>query len=187
MAKVSDQQQALREALKRTAVALKGSGIPFALTGGYAAWVRGAPEPDHDVDFVVAESDQALAADALAASGLRVEHPPEDWLFKVFSDGAMVDVTFRAGGSPVQREHLDDVQMMEVQSVEMPVLSATDVVAQKLGALDEHYCDFGSLLPVARALREQVDWALRPRAGVRQRLRRRLPRPAGAAGDHRRG
>jgi hypothetical protein len=25
-------------------------------------------------------------------------------------------------------------------------------------ALDEHYCDFSRLLPVARALREQVDW-----------------------------
>jgi hypothetical protein len=25
--------------------------------------------------------------------------------------------------------------------------------------LDEHYCDFARLLPVARALREQVDWA----------------------------
>ena len=59
----------------------------------------------------------------------------------------------------MQREQLDDVEMMEVQSVEMPVLSATDVIAQKLGALDEHYCDFSSLLPVARALREQVDWA----------------------------
>jgi allantoicase len=41
----------------------------------------------------------------------------------------------------------------------MPVLTATDVVVTKLMALDEHYCDFARLLPVARALREQVDWA----------------------------
>ena len=59
----------------------------------------------------------------------------------------------------MQREQLDGVEMMEVQSVEMPVLSATDVMAQKLGTLDEHYCDFSALLQVARALREQVDWA----------------------------
>jgi hypothetical protein len=26
-------------------------------------------------------------------------------------------------------------------------------------ALDEHYCDYGRLLPVARAMREQVDWS----------------------------
>jgi hypothetical protein len=41
----------------------------------------------------------------------------------------------------------------------MPVLAATDIVVTKLMALDEHYCDFSRLLPVARALREQVDWA----------------------------
>jgi hypothetical protein len=41
----------------------------------------------------------------------------------------------------------------------MPVLTATDVLVTKLNALDEHYCDFSRLLPVARALREQVDWA----------------------------
>jgi hypothetical protein len=40
----------------------------------------------------------------------------------------------------------------------MPVLLATDIMTTKLMALDEHYCDFGRLLPVARALREQVDW-----------------------------
>ena len=49
--------------------------------------------------------------------------------------------------------------MLPVLSVHMPVLTATDIVASKLHALEEHYCDFGRLLPVARALREQVDWA----------------------------
>ena len=28
----------------------------------------------------------------------------------------------------------------------------------KLQALSEHYCDFGALLPVVRAVREQLDW-----------------------------
>jgi hypothetical protein len=154
-----DQQASLRDALKRVAVALKSSGVPFALAGGYAAWALGAPEPQHDVDFVVSASDEAAAADHLARCGLRVERPPEDWLFKVYTDDSMVDVTFRAGGAAVEREQLRDVEVLEVLSVTMPVLSATDVVTQKLAALDEHYCDFSALLPVARSLREQVDWA----------------------------
>jgi hypothetical protein len=45
-----------------------------------------------------------------------------------------------------------------VLSVQMPVLAATDIVVTKLMAPDEHYCDFSRMLPVARALREQVDW-----------------------------
>jgi hypothetical protein len=28
----------------------------------------------------------------------------------------------------------------------------------RLAALTEHYCDFGDLLPIARVLRERIDW-----------------------------
>jgi hypothetical protein len=40
----------------------------------------------------------------------------------------------------------------------MPVFSATRLMADKLNALEEHACDFGTIIPVARAVREQVDW-----------------------------
>jgi hypothetical protein len=56
------------------------------------------------------------------------------------------------------RETLAQVDEIEVESVLMPVLSATVLMAQKLNALEEHACDFGAVLPVARAVREQVDW-----------------------------
>src|SRR5512145_3548001 len=153
-----EEQENLREALKRVAVALKESGIPFALIGGYAVWARGGPEPDHDVDFMVADEDAARTAEALAHEGFQVVQPPEDWLFKVFTDGAMVDVIFRDSGTPATRAVVEDADEIEVLSVQMPVLSGTELLVQKLNAMDEHSCDFGRLLPVARALREQVDW-----------------------------
>ena len=154
---VDESQDALREALKRVAVALKTADVPFALTGGYAVWARGGPEPDHDVDFLVAYDDVEQAEHALKADGLDVVHPPEDWLFKAYLDGAMVDVIHRHSGGPAQRSTVEDADVFEVLSVEMPVLSATEVVVQKMLALDEHYCDFGAVIPVVRALREQVD------------------------------
>jgi hypothetical protein len=158
------EQENLREALKSVAVVLKRSDFPFALIGGYAVWARGGPEPDHDVDFMVAADDAAEVADALADAGLRVVQPPEDWLFKVYTgapdsdDSTMVDIIFRDAGAPATREAVQDADEFEVLSVEMPVLSATELLVQKLASLDEHWCDFGWLLPVARALREQVDW-----------------------------
>lgn len=155
---VDEAQQNLREALKRVAVALKESGIPFALIGGYAVWVRGGPEPDHDVDFVVSDADAAKAADVLADKGFRVEQPPEDWLFKVYTDDSTVDVIFRDSGVPAERAVVEDADEIEVLSVEMPVLSATELLVQKMNAMDEHFCDFAKMLPVARSLREQVDW-----------------------------
>lgn len=151
-------QQSLREALKRVAVALKETDIPFALCGGYAVWARGGPEPNHDVDFLVADADAAKAAEMLAEKALRVERPPEDWLFKVYTDDAMVDVIFRNGGIPAQRAVVEGAGELEVLSVVMPVISATDLLVQKMNAMDEHMCDFATMLPVARSLREQVDW-----------------------------
>jgi hypothetical protein len=154
----SEEDADLRQAMKRVAVTLKESGLPFALSGSYAAWARGAPEPTHDVDFVVAEADAARAEEYLSGAGLRVEQPPEDWLFKVYTDGARVDVLFRTNGDPVRRENLTEVEELDVISVRMPVMSATDLVVSKLRSLDERYCDFGLALPMVRALREQVDW-----------------------------
>jgi hypothetical protein len=150
----------IRDVLKRTAVALKQGDVPFALCGGYAAWVRGAPEPDHDADFLVPEGEADRAAKVLADAGLEVQEPPEDWLVKVVSGGSFVDVIWRTCGHPVESELIDRSETLPVLSVIMPVLTATDILVTKLMALDEHYCDFGRLLPVARALREQVDWEI---------------------------
>ncbi|WP_244963142.1 hypothetical protein [Nocardioides dongkuii] len=155
---VADVRRELREALKLVAVTLKEGGVPFALAGGYALWARGGPEPDHDVDFVVAEDDAARAAELLAERDLEVVQPPEDWLFKVYVGRSMVDVLFRVNGRTVERGALAEVDEVEVESVRMPVLSATALMGHKLNALEEHACDFGTVLPVARAVREQVDW-----------------------------
>lgn len=155
---VGEAQENHREALKRVAAAFKATDIPFALIGGYAVWALGGPESNHDVDFLVAAEDAEAAAKALADQGLQVEQPPEDWLFKVWTDGAMVDVIFRDSGEPTDRAVVEAAEEIEVLSVLMPVLSATRVMAQKLNAMDEHACDFESVLAAGRALREQVDW-----------------------------
>jgi Nucleotidyl transferase of unknown function (DUF2204) len=158
----------LRTALKRSASALKADGVAFALGGGYALWVAGGPEPSHDVDIVVAETDVEMAANSLTAAGLRVERPPEDWLFKAYCDPdnstepteepALVDVLHRLGGVPVVHPLLDTAREYEVLGVRIPVLPPTPIMIAKLQSLSEHYCDFAALLLVVRAVREQLDW-----------------------------
>jgi hypothetical protein len=155
---MTDEQDRLREALKLVAVALKSGGVPFALAGGYALWARGAPEPHHDVDFVVAEEDRDRVTSLLTDAGLEVVDPPEDWLVKVFVDGAMVDLLFRLSAAPVVPADLADADELEVESVVMPVLGATTLLTAKLNALDERACDLTKVIPAARAVREQVDW-----------------------------
>ncbi|WP_448062014.1 nucleotidyltransferase family protein [Cellulomonas hominis] len=153
-----DARADLQDALRLTAVALLQAGIPFALVGGYAAWARGAPEPSHDADFAVAAQDVDRAREAIAAAGLDVRQPAEDWLFKAYHHGALVDVLFRMVGEPITPAMLARSDVLEVLAVRMPVLCATDVLSAKMRVLGEHYCDFTRLLPIARALREQIDW-----------------------------
>ncbi|WP_242454201.1 nucleotidyltransferase family protein [Bailinhaonella thermotolerans] len=148
----------LIETLKRAASALKESSLPFALAGSYAAYARGAPPSAHDVDFVILQSDAEAALRALSAVGMTTIRPPEDWLVKAYDDDRLVDLIYRAAGKPVTRELLDRADEVEVASVLMPVLSATDLVSFRLAALSEHACDFGAVLPIVRALREQIDW-----------------------------
>jgi hypothetical protein len=153
-----DERAALHDALRLVAVALTDAGLPFALVGGNAAWARGASEPSHDVDFAILEDDIARAQEAIRAAGLEVHEPPENWLFKAYHHGALVDVLFRMVGEPVTPELLASSDEIEVLAVRMPVLDASAIVSGKLRVLGEHACDFSRLLGIVRAVREQVDW-----------------------------
>ncbi|PRI16253.1 nucleotidyltransferase [Mycobacterium shigaense] len=148
----------LRESLRSAASALKEHGPRFALAGSYALWSYGGPEPSHDVDLVVAESDVTSAIDTLRAAGFVIEHPPEDWLFKARAGDTLVDVLHRVNGIPVDAAFLDRAELRDVLAIRMPVLPPTMVLTQKLLALHEHHCDFGRLLPAARAVRERLEW-----------------------------
>jgi hypothetical protein len=152
-------EDALRDALKRAASALKAHGPDFALAGSYALWVYGAPEPVHDVDFVVNDSDADLAAVTLGDAGFDVERTPEDWLFKAKANGVMVDVLHRVNGVAVDADLIRAAEVRDVLAISMRVLSPTVVLSQKLRSQHEHHCDFGKLLPATRAVREQVDWS----------------------------
>jgi hypothetical protein len=149
----------LRDALKRAASALKEHGPEFALAGTYALWAYGGPEPVHDVDFVVAEEDTEAAALTLEKAGFQLDRTPEDWLFKAcVEEHFVIDVLHQLNGNPVSADDIAAAEVLDVLAIRMRVLSPTRVVTEKLNALNEHHCDFGALLPVVRAVREQVDW-----------------------------
>ncbi|WP_230202789.1 nucleotidyltransferase family protein [Parafrankia discariae] len=137
---------------------LKEAEIPFALGGSYACWARGGPEPVHDVDFMLREADVPRAVEVLCAGGLRPVDPPEDWLTKVFDGDVLVDLIHHPVGRAVTDQMLARSSEMSVDSVRMPVLDATDWFEMTLLALDERYCDLGRVIPMIRAMREQVDW-----------------------------
>lgn len=150
---------AILETLKRAGTGLKDVGVRFALAGGCAAYARGAAPSLHDVDFVLPEEDVPAALDRLRELGFRTVKPPEDWLVKAYDEGdRLVDLIFRIAERPITQEVIDRAEMRAAAAVNLPVLEATDLVISWLLPLSEHGCDFGALLPMVRAMREQVDW-----------------------------
>ncbi|MGW0248512.1 hypothetical protein ACWDYH_17950 [Nocardia goodfellowii] len=154
----------LLDTMKRVAGLLKAEELDFALAGSLAAYARGGWSEPHDVDFVVLESSLPALESTLRGAGLRVVRPPEDWLIKAFDDesgspGCMVDFLFRPAGIPVVGELIERAEPMLVESVMMPVLTATDLAVLKLLSLSEQHCDFGPLLRLSRPLREQIEWS----------------------------
>ncbi|GAA2447684.1 nucleotidyltransferase domain-containing protein [Streptomyces glaucus] len=154
-----DRNQAILEAAKQVGAILKRQGHAFALAGSVAVYAHGGIQNlQHDVDFCIRPEDAAAVADTLREAGLTVYTPPEDWLLKATCLGQQVDLIFELAHQPVTTELLARAEELSVDSVLMPVLAPTDLMHSLLAAFSEHHCDFGAVLPIARTLREKIDW-----------------------------
>jgi hypothetical protein len=160
---VSEDRQPLIATLKKAAFHLKDSGIPFCLAGSFAVYARGGESVDHDIDFLIKEEDAERVLTALSEVGFRGEVPPEGWLVKAWDetdDGELlIDFIFSPVQRPVSDATLADTDVIAVNACHMPVLSATELMIHKVLTWSAHYCDYARGLPVARSLREQIDWA----------------------------
>lgn len=161
----SDEFERLIATLKLAVAALRDGDVPFMLGGSLAAWARGGPEPQKDIDFMVKSTHAEAALDALARAGMRPERPPEEWLFKAYNDDVLIDIIFEPSGLELTDEVLARADSMPVMAIEVPVMAIEDMFVTMLYALDEHCLEYGGLIAIARSLREQVNWPeLRDRA-----------------------
>ncbi len=160
-----DAFNALIDTMKVTVAALRDADVEFMLGGSMAAWVRGGPEPDNDLDLMVNPAQAEAALQVLADAGMRVERPPEEWLYKAWQGEVLIDLIFCPSGLELTDEVFARGETISVMALSTPVMALEDVLVTMLYALDEHALDYSRLLLIARALREQIDWpALRARA-----------------------
>jgi predicted nucleotidyltransferase len=148
----------IEHALKRSVAALRDAGIPFLLGGSLASWARGGPETRHDLDLIIKPEDAEKALETLEQAGMRPERPPEDWLLKAYDGDTLVDLIYCPKGLPVDDELIGRGEELSVLGMDIRVMALEDVMATKLLALSEHSLRYESLLQIARALREQIDW-----------------------------
>jgi hypothetical protein len=149
----------LIEAMKAGAGVLTQREIPFVLGGGLAAWARGGPKTEHDVDFMLRPQDADTALEAFDLAGMKTERPPEGWLYKAWhANGALIDLIFNPSGGPITDDTIRRAPVIEVMALRIPVFSLEDVMVTKLLSMTEQEPDYSNVLELARALREQIDW-----------------------------
>ena len=148
----------LIDSMKRAAAVLRDADVPYMLGGGLAAWARGGPPTEHDVDFFVRPEDAERALEALVDAGMKADRPPEGWLLKVWDGETLIDLIFSPMGGDVDQGYFERAEEIEVAAQRLPVASLADVLTTKLLALSEQDPDLSSVLELARSLREQIDW-----------------------------
>jgi hypothetical protein len=148
----------IEHALKRAAAALREADVPFLLGGSLASWARGGPETRHDLDLIIKPEDAERALQTLQEAGMRPERPPEEWLLKAWDGDTLVDLIYCPKGLPVDDALIARGEELSVLGMDIRVMALEDVMATKLLALTEHSLRYESLLQIARALREQIDW-----------------------------
>jgi predicted nucleotidyltransferase len=120
--------QVLSDAL----AALDASRIPHLLMGGVASAALGRERWTHDIDIFVAPDDAGRALEALETRRFRTERTDEEWLYKGFRDGAMVDVIFRSEHDIVlDAEMLRRAPRCSVGDLSVAVLPAEDQIVIK--------------------------------------------------------
>jgi len=145
-------------ALKISVATLRDAELPFLLGGSVAVWARGGPEPRKDLDLMVRPEHTDAALEALAATGMRTERPPEEWLFKAWYNDVLIDLIFGPSGLELDDDVFARGDEIPILAVNTPVMALEDVLVTKLRSLDEHGLDYEPLVAIARSLREQIDW-----------------------------
>src|SRR5436305_5445575 len=102
----SEAFEALVDTLKVAVATLRERDIPFMLGGSLAAWTRGGPEPQHDLDLMVKPQDADAVLNMLSEAGMRPERPPEEWLLKAWHGDVLVDIIFQPSGLEITDEVL---------------------------------------------------------------------------------
>jgi Uncharacterised nucleotidyltransferase len=148
----------LEATLKRSVAALEDARVPYLLGGSLASWARGGPQTRNDLDLMVRPEHAEQALEALERAGMRPERPPEEWLLKAWDGEVLVDLIFRPAGLDLDDEVFARGERLRILGMNVDVLAIKDVITTKLMAIDERAIRYESLLQIARALREQIDW-----------------------------
>lgn len=142
-------------------VALRASGVPFLVGGGFALFAYlGRWRSTKDIDvFINAEHLEPVLI-ALARAGFQVEVTDTAWLAKARRDGALIDIIFCSynGLFPVDDTWHENGRDAEVLGVPVRVVGPEEILVSKCFVAARDRFDGGDVSWLLRALSDQLDW-----------------------------
>jgi predicted nucleotidyltransferase len=82
--------------LGEAVAAIEAEGISYVLLGGLASAIHGRPRCSGDVDLFVRPEDAPRTLGALDRAGFSTDRTDDNWLYKGFMRGVLVDILFKA-------------------------------------------------------------------------------------------
>jgi hypothetical protein len=150
------------EAFYRTAlIALKESGVPFLVGGGYAlVHFTGILRYTKDLDIFIraADLEPTLAALAMAACNTEVTFP--HWLAKAYRDSDCIDVIFSSGNglAVVDDEWFEHASEGEVLGLPLLICPAEETIWSKSFIVERERYDGADVAHILRSQGPRLAW-----------------------------
>ncbi|MDI3341862.1 MAG: nucleotidyltransferase family protein [Sphaerobacter sp.] len=145
----------------RALCALRDAGVPHLVGGALALHhYTGIWRNTKDLDLFLRPADRDAALAALAAAGFRVEVLAPHWLAKGYAGEMFVDLISGFGNwlRPVDESWLEASEPMRLFGLEVPVLSATDMVWVKSYVAGRERFDGADIAHLIRHAHDRIDW-----------------------------
>jgi hypothetical protein len=145
--------------------ALRESGIPFMLGGGFAlATFTGRWRDTKDIDFYVHPRDRDRAVAALTQAGFsdyyKTRAYDRKWIYRSTRLGMIVDIIWAMAN---QRAQVDDIWFERASSVQirgenLKVLPMEEFMWCKLYIMQRDHCDWTDIFNLLYAVGPRLDW-----------------------------
>jgi hypothetical protein len=145
--------------------AVRNSGVPFLLGGGFAlATFTGRWRDTKDIDFYVRPEDRERAVAALKKAGFSdyYRQRPYDrkWIFRNVKSGVIVDIIWAMAN---QRARVDKLWFERAGSLvlrgeELKVLPMEEFIWCKLYIMQRDHCDWPDIVNLLYAEGQRIDW-----------------------------
>ena len=131
-------EAAFLEVLRDAVDAVEAAGLPYVLMGGFASAALGRERWTHDIDFFVKQQDARRVLAILREAGFDTEETNQEWLYKAFKKGVLVDVIFASADDLyLEDDTLERAQFIEFRGQRFKVIPPEDLLVIKASVFKE--------------------------------------------------